>query len=587
MPGPAVRPLRSSPSRPPVHRVQGTLVGRVIGDRYRLITPIAEGVASSVYKAEHVRMGKALCVKILRGPLARDPDLAARFRAEGRVVSRLSHPHTIAVFDFGELEANEGFYLAMEYLHGENLFDVLRREKRLPEARAAAIGDQLLGALGEAHEAGIFHRDVKPANVMLLQPKNDADFVKLLDFGIAEIEGQGPGGGLGTPAYLSPEQASGAAPDARSDLYSLGATLYEMVGGRPPFVADNPMAVLSAHLHEDPAPLRELSPEVSPGFAAVVHRALAKRPQDRFRNSDEMRAALQATIDARAATLVLDLAPAEGGAAPPPEPPAETTGELEIARRVDFPLVPGSGRRDPWRALLPGALVAVVALGALFAATKLHRPDPVDVEEREPNDAPAVAGPSRYPQWLALGRMNVLSEGRAVRASTGGDDVDTFALEPGGPARLPDVVLLVPAEGLALAVSAWAPSASDLDGGAEPSDRFETLVVGEPGQPVLARLPTSPSTGDPVLVRVTAARGKGAYRILALGLGEASGRAVMGILHGLEAEGRADGALLVAAAFVHLEPDSPARADVLRLAGRLVAESAAKEKGAGPGRPTP
>ncbi len=267
MPVTGVRTQRSPSPPPPVHRAAGALEGRVIGDRYRLLSPIAEGLASAVFKAEHVRMGKALCIKVLRGPLARDPELAARFRTEAKVVSRLSHPHTIGVFDFGELEGNEGFYLAMEYLHGENLFDVLRREGRLPWTRAAAIGEQLLGALGEAHEAGIVHRDVKPANVMLLQPKNDADFVKLLDFGIAEIEGQGPGGGLGTPTYLSPEQARGAAPDARSDLYSLGALLYEMVGGRPPFVAPNPMAVLSAHLHEEPAPLASLCPEVSPDFA--------------------------------------------------------------------------------------------------------------------------------------------------------------------------------------------------------------------------------------------------------------------------------------------------------------------------------
>jgi tRNA A-37 threonylcarbamoyl transferase component Bud32 len=563
----------------------------VIGDRYRLIAPIAEGVASSVYKAEHVRMGKVICVKILRGPLARDPDLAARFRAEGRVVSRLSHPHTIAVFDFGELEANEGFYLAMEYLHGENLFDVLRREGRLPEIRAAAIGDQLLGALGEAHEAGIVHRDVKPANVMLLQPKNDADFVKLLDFGIAEIEGQGPGGGLGTPAYLSPEQASGAAPDARSDLYSLGAMLYEMVGGRPPFVAENPLAVLSAHLHEDPAPLRDLCPEVSPGFAAVVHRALAKRPQDRFRNSDEMRAALQVIIEGRAATLVLDLPP--GGPIPASaedtaaEPPAETTGEMEIARRVDFPLAPPPARRDPRRALLPAALVAVAALAILFAASKIHRPDPVDAVEREPNDAPSAQGSSRYSQWLALGRLNLLGDGRGVRAATGGDDVDTFAVEPGSPAETLDAVLLVPAPGLALAVGAWAPRAADLERGDDPDVRFETLSVGDPGQPVLARLPPSASAASPVLVHVTAARGRGDYRILALGEGAASGRALLGVLRSLEAEGRRDEALLVAAAFVHLEPGSPARADVLRLAARLVQEPGGKEKGAGPGRPTP
>jgi hypothetical protein len=479
----------------------------------------------------------------------------------------------------------------MEYLHGENLFDVLRREGRLPEARAAAIGDQLLGALGEAHEAGIVHRDVKPANVMLLQPKNDADFVKLLDFGIAEIEGQGPGGGLGTPAYLSPEQASGAAPDARSDLYSLGAMLYEMVGGRPPFVAENPLAVLSAHLHEDPAPLRDLCPEVSPGFAEVVHRALAKRPQDRYRNSDEMRAALQVILEGRAATLALDLPP--GGPAPAspgdpaPEPPAETTGEMEIARRIDFPLPAPPARRDPRRALLPATLVAVAALAILFAASKIHRPDPVDAVEREPNDAPPTQGGSRYPQWLALGRLNLLGEGRGVRAATGGDDADVFAVEPGSPGDALDAVLIVPAPGLALAVGAWAPQAADLERGDDPGARFETLTIGDPGQPVLARLPPSPSAGSPVLVRVTAARGRGAYRILALGQGAASGRALLGVLRSLEAEGRRDEALLVAAAFVHLEPGSPARADVLRMAGRLVQEPAGNEKGAGPGRPTP
>ena len=564
MPGPAVRPLRSPQSSPPVHRAARALLGRVIGDRYRLIALVAEGLASSVYKAEHVRMGKVLCVKILRGPLARDPDLAARFRSEGRVVSRLSHPHTIAVFDFGELEANEGLYLVMEYLHGENLAAALQREGRMPESRAAAIGDQLLGALGEAHEAGIVHRDVKPANVVLLRPRNDADFAKLVDFGIAEIEGQGPGGGLGTPAYLSPEQARGGAPDARSDLYSLGAMLYEMVGGRPPFLADNPMAVLAAHLHETPAPLRGLCPEVSPGFAAVVERALAKRPGDRFRSSDEMRAALQATAGARFAPPVLD---------PPAAPTAEVTGELEIARRGDFTPGNRTGSGDLRRAILPGALVVAFALAVVLAASQLRPAGPDD------------AAPD--PRWPALGRLSALGEASAVRAATGGGDVDTFAVEPRKPGEAPDAILLVPSSGLALGVSAWAPLADDLAGASDPRDRFEILTAGEPGQPVLARLPGSPSAGGPVLVRVTAARGQGPYRVLALGPGAASGRAVLGVLHELEAEGRLDDALLVAAAFVHVEPASPARAEVLRLAARLVDGSRGKEKGAGPGRPTP
>jgi hypothetical protein len=345
------------------------------------------------------------------------------------------------------------------------------------------------------------------------------------------------------------------------------------------------MAVLAAHLHEPPPPLRSLCPEVSPEFEAVVHRALAKRPADRFRNADEMRAALQAAVEARAATLVLDL-PA---AAPAAEPPAEVTGELEIARRVDFPLVQAPPRRDPRRALLPGAIVAIAALAVIFAASKLHPPEPADVEEQEPNDAPAlVSGAARYPQWRRLGMLNAIAEGRPVRATAGGGDVDVFAVESRRAGEVPDAILLVPATGLALSASGWAPGASDLDGGGDPSERFEPMTTGDPGQPILARLPGSPSPDAPVLVRVAAARGQGTYRVLALGPDAVSGRAVLGVMRALAADGRADDALLVAAAFVHLEPGSPGRADVLALGARLVEGGGKeKEKGAGPGRPTP
>ncbi|MGA8892429.1 MAG: serine/threonine-protein kinase [Anaeromyxobacteraceae bacterium] len=557
-------------------------MGRVIGDRYRLIAPIAEGLSSSVFKAEHVRMGKALCIKILRGPLARDPELAARFRTEARVVSRLSHPHTIAVFDFGELEGGEGFYLAMEYLHGENLYDVLRREGRLPEARAAAIGDQLLGALGEAHEAGIVHRDVKPANVMLLQPKSDADFVKLLDFGIAEIEGQGPGGGLGTPTYLSPEQARGGAPDARSDLYSLGVLLYEMVGGDPPFVAPHPLAVLSAHVHEEPAPLASRCSGISPAFAAVVHRALSKRPEDRYPSADEMREALRA-----AAAL-----PVPATSTPAPEPVAavaaesEVTGELEIARRVDFPLVGGPVRKDPRRALLPAAIAVVVALAVLFAAGRLQREVPTVAEEREPNDAPATAAAAAPSgEWKALARQNPLGAGDQVRASVGGPDVDVFGVEPHARGDAPDAILLLPQPGLALEARAWVPPAADEIGDVAPG--FTPLASGDPGRPVLARLPAVPSRQAPVLVAVRAASGEGRYRAVALGPGTGSGQVVLDVLRELEVAGRIDDALLLATAFAHLEPASPARPEVLRTAARLVGSAPGNEKGAGPRGPTP
>ena len=147
------------------------LLGGVVADRYRLIGLLGEGGMGAVYKAEHIRMGKALAVKILRGDFARDVAAVERFRAEARIVSRLSHPHTIAVFDFGEVEALGGFYLAMEYVPGRDLAEVLREEGRLPQARAAEIGQQILGSLAEAHEAGIVHRDMKPGNVMLMQAR--------------------------------------------------------------------------------------------------------------------------------------------------------------------------------------------------------------------------------------------------------------------------------------------------------------------------------------------------------------------------------------------------------------------------------
>ncbi|HET8723452.1 MAG TPA: protein kinase [Anaeromyxobacteraceae bacterium] len=575
MPGPVVRPLRAVPPDPPVHRSSAGLVGRVVGDRYRLIAPIAEGQTSSVYKAEHVRMGKALCVKLLRGPLARDPDLAARFRTEARVVARLSHPHNIAVFDSGELEKGEGFYLAMEYLHGENLYDVLRREGRLSEARAAAIGEQLLGALSEAHEAGIVHRDVKPANVMLLQPKADADFVKLLDFGIAEIEGQGPGGGLGTPTYLSPEQARGAAPDARSDLYSLGVLLYELVAGRPPFVAENPMAVLSAHGLEEPAPLASLRPDVSPAFAAVVHRALAKQPQDRFATADAMREALRAAAGSGAAA---PSAPGPTGAEA--EPPAEVTGELEIASRADFPLVPPPRVRDPRKALVPGLVAVGLALAVLYAVGRLHGEAPTDVDEREPNDAPAASAPAGFAGWLELGRRNLLGEADAVRAATGGGDVDVYAVHPHMRGEAPDAILAIPAPGLALETAAWARRDGDGAG-------FAPLATGTPGEPVAARLPVVPTAIDPVVVRVRAASGEGRYRVMAVGPGAASGKAVLALLRELEAQGRPADALLVAAAFARLEPASPERDAILRVAARLAASGSRTRQGAGPGGPTP
>ncbi|HEY6099664.1 MAG TPA: serine/threonine-protein kinase, partial [Anaeromyxobacter sp.] len=384
-------------------------VDQVIADRYRLLSLLGEGGMGAVYKAEHIRMGKALALKILRGEFASDPGAVERFRSEAQIVSRLSHPHTIAVFDFGEIAPGEGFYLAMEYVPGKDLARILREEGRVSEARAARIGQQVLGSLAEAHDAGIVHRDMKPGNVMLMQTRAGEDWAKVLDFGIAKLRDEGPppagttgaGAIIGTPNYLSPEQARGDALDARADLYSLGAVLYELVAGRPPFVAPNPLAVVSAHLHETPPPLAETAPGISARYAAIVHRALEKRPSGRFRSADEMRDALAG----------LDESAARRSARRPASP--VVTGELQIASRDDFreferqlrvlkrsrvaapltaALLLGAVALAAWRwpdvyALLSRRVPRVAAaLPAAFRPADLY-----DGEEHEPNDSPAQA----------------------------------------------------------------------------------------------------------------------------------------------------------------------------------------------------
>jgi serine/threonine-protein kinase len=443
----------------------GGFLDKVIADRYRLLALLGQGGMGAVYKAEHVRMGKALALKILRGDFAREEGAVERFRAEARIVSRLSHPHTIAVFDFGEIEDGSGFYLAMEYVPGKDLAAVLREAKRLPEGRAVEIGQQILGSLAEAHDAGIVHRDVKPGNVMLMQTRAGEDWVKVLDFGIAKLRDEGAAGAasttsagaiVGTPNYLAPEQARGEVIDGRADLYAVGCLLYELVAGRPPFQAPSPMAVVSAHLHQEPPRLGDQAPDVSRPFADVVHRALAKKPEERFASADAMRDAL----------LALGAA---GGARHPRRPASpNVTGELEIARREDFREFERhlrALRRSRVLAPVTALVLAAAVAGAAWRWTDLYaflalrspalaaalpeglRPSGhYDGTEHEPNDVPGRANPLPLPPGpdgrpgggVAVIRGHV---GAKLSAETG--DVDIFRIE------------LPPAPGRKVLVASW------------------------------------------------------------------------------------------------------------------------------------
>jgi serine/threonine-protein kinase len=419
------------------------MLGMVVADRYKLIAHLGDGGMGSVYKAEHIRMGKALAVKVLRGDFARDPAAVERFRSEARIVSRLSHPHTIAVFDFGEIEALGGFYLAMEYVPGHDLATILRQEGAFHESRVADIAQQILGSLAEAHEAGIVHRDMKPGNVMLMQTRPGEDFAKVLDFGIAKLRDEvavaqtSAGSIVGTPSYLAPEQARGDPLDARADLYAVGCLLYELLAGQPPFAGRNPMAVVNAHLHEQPPPLAQAAPGISHRVADIVHRALEKRPQDRFGSADEMRDAILALGEPTSSRSL--------------GPTPEITGELEIARRSDFEGFERELRALRRRrvaaplwllALAAGGLAwrwndvyAVLAARAPRVAAQLPdalRPaDRFDGQEHEPNDVPAranvlpvPAGPDGAPAGAVSIKGTI---GARLGPQTG--DADVFRIE--------------------------------------------------------------------------------------------------------------------------------------------------------------
>ena len=415
-------------------------------NRYRLIEHLGEGGMGSVYKAEHIRMGKALAVKVLRGDFARDPAAVERFRAEARIVSRLSHPNTIAVFDFGEIEALGGFYLAMEYVPGRDLARVLREEGRLAESRVADIGQQILGSLAEAHEAGIVHRDMKPGNVMLMQTRPGEDFAKVLDFGIAKLRGDGSasqtsaGAIIGTPNYLSPEQARGDPLDARADLYAVGCLLYELLAGQAPFAGRSPVAVVNAHLHEPPPPLDQAQPGLSHRFVELIHRALSKRPEERFPSADAMRDAIL-DLGEPTSSRSLALVP-------------QVTGELRIAKREDFKEFERQVRAlRRSRAMAPAWLLVLALLvggmvwrwDAVFSLLQAHAPaiaaripEPLrpaeryDGEEHEPNNTPAQANPLP----LAPGPGGARGEGVVKMRGTIGyalgpiaGDVDMFRVE--------------------------------------------------------------------------------------------------------------------------------------------------------------
>ncbi len=302
------------------------LIGQVLAGRYRLEKLLGTGGMGAVYGAAALGddSGQRVAIKLL-DPAVIAPDTIGRFRREARISGEIGHPHIVTVFDFAEAD-DETPFLVMELLEGRDLETTLASEGPLELRRALAIARQVGSALQAAHNRGIIHRDLKPPNIFLCAAEAGADLVKVVDFGISKIIGSSSVvtrtmATMGTPGYMSPEQAEGrsAEVDARTDVYALGAIVYEMLGGRAPFAGESVPTVLFKVIHQDPPPLRGLRPEIPPAVEAVVHRALAKRLDERFSSMRELVEALEDALVRAGAT------PLPGPALESPATPAASS----------------------------------------------------------------------------------------------------------------------------------------------------------------------------------------------------------------------------------------------------------------------
>ncbi|GGO88343.1 putative serine/threonine-protein kinase [Nocardioides phosphati] len=342
----------------------------VVGGRYELGELLGRGGMAEVRKGTDTRLGRVVAVKRLRTDLAGDPTFQHRFRREAQSSASLNHPAIVAVYDTGEEPGDDGVpqpYIVMEYVAGRTLRDILREGRKILPERALEITSGVLSALDYSHRAGIIHRDIKPANVMLT-PAGD---VKVMDFGIARAISDASStmtqtaAVVGTAQYLSPEQARGESVDSRSDVYSTGCLLYELLTGRPPFVGDSPVAVAYQHVREPAQPPSTFDPDIPPELDAIVMKALTKRVEDRYQSAAAMRADIERYLAGHAvqAPPVAAVAPTAVVAAAP-APYAATTGSHTA---VGLPVVTEEEprRRRAWWfwGLLLVLLVFLIAWG--------------------------------------------------------------------------------------------------------------------------------------------------------------------------------------------------------------------------------
>ena len=405
-----------------LEKTDDSLLGQILAEKYRIEERLKEGGMGTVYRGTHVLMDKTVAVKVLRPSLAADERIVARFSREARAASRISHPHAISVTDFGEAE-NGVVFLVMEYLSGRTLKEIIRQEGPMPLPRTVEILRQVGGALDAAHGEGVVHRDLKSDNIMLLS-SSGTDYAKVLDFGIAKIkepEGEynpgltAPDLVIGTPQYMSPEQCSQSPVDARSDIYSLGVILYEMLVGHVPFTGGSPTEIMLQHLQQPAPSVLDERGDVPEAVGRVIAHALEKRPEDRCETVGEL------IEDFTIAAGMEPVSVSSSGTSKRIEPPTaqqlsdDADEETLLRRRVTRPMEPPIAAPDlldvpsfargmsgqmpspitffnPWKVLIPSAIGLLVIFGVIYAFTRNSQPTnattPGATLAADPNSSP-------------------------------------------------------------------------------------------------------------------------------------------------------------------------------------------------------
>jgi serine/threonine-protein kinase len=470
-PSASLSPVNSSPSRPSARsssvaerlerrREKDPRVGTTLSGRYRLEKAIAKGGMGRVYLATQLQLGRSVAVKILNPEFRdTDPQFVRRFSIEASICARLAHPNVVTVHDYGESETGE-LFMAMELLRGKTLSAAVQKEAPFAPARTIHIALQVARALREAHVLGIIHRDLKPGNIMLVEAGDDADFVKVLDFGLVKLiapeSGEAPGPApddvdltrqgtlLGSPRYMSPEQIRGEVLDPRTDIYSFGIILFQMAAGRPPFTGSGSVDLIYKHIHEKPPRVSDVAHgDCPPELEDLIAQCLEKDRALRFASMADVITALK---QARSSiTGIIERPPTDTGplrrSAPPAPVPiidvgaddATRSGMLGGAvREAAFVEAPGSLAPDPSRSVAaprPSRWPVVIGLTGVFAAALVVASLATRAAPRPSGDAPAAASPAVAPARTIV--LEFRSDPTGAHVRSGGQLLGTtpFSLE--------------------------------------------------------------------------------------------------------------------------------------------------------------